>query len=335
MSIQKILFFKPGAIGDFLHTLPALKALQNKFPAAVITVVVSPGQESLIQGTPVAGNVLVYNKDEVKKSVKALWKFGLRLRQEHYDLFVDMQPSFKSRVLRRLSGAHTVLVYRKQKKIKHGERRLHAADNFMETIRQLGIEEIAATITLPLQPDAVAAIDTLLSRVKIPQEKPLTALNCSVGAARPARNWFPDRFAALADRLVTELNAAVVFIGGKEDSELVASVLSLMKQKAVSVAGKLSISESAALLARCRCLVSSDTGPLHLATAVGTPVVGLYGSTDPQRTGPIGRGHQVILKKLPCVPCEQKDCPLTTRICMSEITVDEVASAVKDVLQCA
>jgi len=94
----------------------------------------------------------------------------------------------------------------------------------------------------------------------------------------------------------------------------------------------LSLSHSAALLARCACLVSSDTGPLHLATAVGTPVVGLYGSTDPRRTGPIGGGHRVLIKDLPCVPCEEKDCPLGARACMSEITTDDVYEAVRKVM---
>ncbi len=111
-------------------------------------------------------------------------------------------------------------------------------------------------------------------------------------------------------------------------------ILAGMKGKAVSAAGELSLDQTAALLAQCKCLVSSDTGPLHLATAVQTPVVGLYGSTDPRRTGPIGRGHTVLLKKLPCVPCEKKHCPLGTRKCMADITVDEVFESVRKVLSC-
>jgi len=122
-------------------------------------------------------------------------------------------------------------------------------------------------------------------------------------------------------------------VGGNEDRELVRRVLADMKNKAVSAVGDLSIPESAALLARCRCLVSADTGPLHLATAIQTPVVGLFGSTDPRRTGPIGRGHQVIIKDLACIPCEEKQCPLGTRACMAEITVDEVFIAVERVVE--
>jgi len=328
MGVQKILFFKPGAIGDFLQSLPALKALRKKFPAAHVTVVVSSGLEPLIQGTDIADSIYVYDKSKFKKNIREFVAFGLRLRRERYDLFVDMQSSTRSFILRRISGANRAVVYRKQKKVGPGERRLHAAENFMETIRPLGITDRVDRIRLPLTPDAEKAADRFLTERGINNDKRLIALNCSVGSARPARNWFPDRFAVLADRLISDLGAAVVFVGGREDKELVAGVMSGMKRKAVSAAGDLLIAHTAALLARCACLVSSDTGPLHLATAVQTPVIGLYGSTDPLRTGPVGAGHMVLMKKLPCVPCEQKDCPLGTRKCMADITVDDVLEAV-------
>ncbi len=332
MEIHKVLFFKPGAIGDLLHTLPALKALRQKFPAAHVTVVVSPGLESLIQGTPIADRVQVFDRTKFKKRLKDFIEFGLRLRDGHFDLFIDMQPSLRSMVLRRLSGARHVLVYRKQRRLRAGQRRLHAADNFLDTLRSLDIDVSVDGIELELAPEVLANIDRLLAARNIDDYRPLIALNCSVGAARPARNWFPERFASLADRLIDELDAQVIFVGGNEDRELVSRVLADMKNKAFSFAGDLSILESAALLSRCRCLVSADTGPMHLATSVQTPVVGLFGSTDPRRTGPLGRGHQVIIKGLACVPCEQKHCPLGTRACMAEIMVDEVFDAVGRVL---
>jgi lipopolysaccharide heptosyltransferase II len=332
MEIQKVLFFKPGAIGDLLHTLPALKALRNKFPAAHVTVMVSPGLESLIEGTSVVDRVQVFNKVNLKRRLKDFTEFGLRLRSERYDLFIDLQPSLRSMVLRWLSGSRHILVYRKQKRPKAGKLRLHAVENFLETLRPLGIDLSVDCIELQIAPDTFSNIDRFLISRNI-DERPLIALNCSVGSARPARNWFPGRFASLADRLIDDLDAQVIFVGGNEDRELVRSVLADMKNKAVSAAGDLSIPESAALLSKCRCLVSADTGPLHLATAVQTPVVGLFGSTDPRRTGPIGRGHQVIIKRLACVPCEEKHCRFGTRACMADITVEEVFSAVEKVLK--
>ena len=332
MDIRKVLFFKPGAIGDLLHTLPALKAFKQKYPAANITVVVSPGLESLIQGTPVAESVLVFDKAKLKKKFRDFIAFGLRLRDEHYDLFVDFQPSARSFFLRQLSGASRKLVYRKQKRFGATERRLHAVDNFMATLRPIGVSNSVEIIQLPVTDEARRSVDNFLIHHAYDVSKPLIALNCSVGAARPARNWFPERFSVLADRLIRELGAAVIFIGGKEDRQLVSGVMSAMREKAFSAAGELSIAESAALLAQCKCLVSSDTGPLHLATAVQTPVIGLYGSTDPRRTGPIGKKNQVLMKNLPCVPCERKICPLNTLECMDAISIDDVFEAVRKVI---
>jgi lipopolysaccharide heptosyltransferase II len=334
MEIKKVLFFKPGAIGDLLHTLPALKALKKTFPAAHVTVVVSPGLETLLQGTFIADRIQVFDKSKLHKRLRDLVRFGLSLRDERYDLFIDLQPSAKSLFLRKLSGAEQVLVYRKQKKSKAGAQRLHAVENFMETVRPLGITESPAAIELPVRPESLQAIDRFLAERGVDSSKPLIALNCSVGSARPARNWFPERFALLADRLMDELGAAVVFVGGNEDRELVRRVMDGVRGKAVSAAGEFPLVLTAALLARCSCLVSSDTGPLHLATAVQTPVVGLYGSTDPRRTGPIGKGHRVCIKDLSCVPCEEKQCPHGTRECMSAITVDEVFEEVRKAIGC-
>jgi lipopolysaccharide heptosyltransferase II len=334
MNIKKVLFFKPGAIGDLLHALPALKALKQKYPAALVTVVVSPGLEPLIQGTSIADRVLVFDKSKLKKSLKYFVEFGLELRREQYDLFVDLQPSSRSFMLRRICGARRSVVYRKQKRIGPGNRRLHAVENFMETLKPLGITGPLDNMELPVGEEARYAVERFLSVKQVDASRPLIALNCSVGSARPARNWFPERFAALADRLIRDLGAAVVFVGGTEDSELVQSVMSAMKETAVSSAGRFSLAETAALLARCVCLVSSDTGPLHLATAVRTTVVGLFGSTDPLRTGPVGTRHQVLRHALPCVPCEEKHCPLGTRACMEAIGVDEVFAAVRKATEC-
>lgn len=333
MDINRILFFKPGAIGDFLHTLPSISALKRKYPEAKMTVVVSPGQEKLIEGTIICDDTLVYRKDVFKKSIRDFLQFGLKLRRGRYDLFVDMQPSLRSAILRMLSGAQRVLVYRKQKRIRTGEKRLHAVENFIQTLAPLGINDKVDRISLPIRPDAVVSVRQRLHRGLEHDDIPLIALNCSVGAARPARNWIPERFAELAERIWHVLGAGVVFVGGKEDRALVEGVISEIRTKAISLAGELDLAETAALLSLCRCLVSSDTGPLHLATAVGTPVVGLYGSTDPKRTGPVGHGHRVLIKNLPCVPCEKKNCPLGTRECMSAITVDEVLDSVKKVMR--
>lgn len=334
MERKKVLFFKPGAIGDFLHTLPALHAIRVHYPTAHITVMVSPGLEPLVQGTPLADSVQAFDKAKIKKSFSFFIQFGMRMQAEHYDLFVDMQPSLRSRILRLLSRPGKALVYRKQKRFRSREERLHAVDDFMRVLSPLGISEPVTGIHLPVSAAARASVERFLKLHGIEPQGLIIALNCSVGAARPARNWFPEQFASLADRLIRELHASIVFIGGGEDRDLIHKVMGMMQERAVCAAGALSLLESAALLSMCGCLVSSDTGPLHLASAVQTPVIGLYGSTDPRRTGPVGKGHRVLIKQFPCVPCEKKECPDGSRKCMAEISVDEVVSAVRQTIIC-
>lgn len=333
MDFKKVLVVMPSEIIHFLHTLPSLKALRNEFSHAHISLVVSPESEALVKGTYIADHVEPFIPVHSKKPIRQLLDFGFRLRKNSYDLFVDMQASVRSSLLRRFSGAERVLIYRKQKAVPPGERRLHAVENFKATLAPLGINGTVERIELPVHPGAAETVDRFLAEQGISDRQPLMALNCSVGAARPARNWVPERFGLLADRLMSELGASVVFIGGAEDRQLVAEITAAMHHQAVSAAGQLSLAQSAALLARCSCLVSSDTGPLHIATSVQTPVVGIYGSTDSLRTGPVGEGHIVLKKKLSCIPCEEKECPLGTRGCMTAVTVNEVFNAVRKVIQ--
>src|SRR3990172_8399307 len=194
MEIKRALFFKPGAIGDLLHTLPALHSLKKNYPAARVTVVVSPGLETLLRGTSIADHVLVYDKSKLHTKLKDFIGFGLRLRNERYDLFIDLQPSARSLALRLLCGAQRVLFYRKQKRSEVRDQRLHAVENFMETLRPLGINEPVANIELPVMTDALHIADRFLAEHGIDASKPLIALNCSVESAPPPPNPFPPPF---------------------------------------------------------------------------------------------------------------------------------------------
>jgi len=140
--------------------------------------------------------------------------------------------------------------------------------------------------------------------------------------------WEDGKFACLADRIQEELGVAVVLTGG--DVEPLEKIRKLMKTKALNLGGKTSLRELAALYKRAKIVVTTDSGPMHIAAAVGTPVVALFGPTDPARTGPYGPGHRVIRAGLPCSPCFRKQCPQPR--CMTEIPVEEVFSAVREKL---
>ena len=144
--------------------------------------------------------------------------------------------------------------------------------------------------------------------------------------------WMEDRFAALADRLVKEQAVDVVFTGGPTDRSVIDGILTRMAMPAANLAGRTSLPVLAAIYRRAALLVTTDTGPMHLAAAVGTPVVALFGPTAPWRTGPFGEGHRVIRTAPPCSPCFKRRCDEHRCRCMKDISVERVHDAVIDLL---
>lgn len=332
--IRSIVVFKPGPIGDFLHSLPAVEALRNTFPDARITVVTARELADLVEAHPAVDERIYIPWDLFRGDLRGLLRFIGEVRARRPDLFVDMKSNVKSFLMRRLSGAGKVLRYRKQKRVRFGERRLHAIENLLETV-------VPATGRTPEPPfrvylgreDEMAAEAFL--RDTLPGEGlglRKVALNPTVGWAIPSRLWPPESFGRLGDRIARELGAAVFFTGGPSDREYLEKIAAVMSERSVIAAGRLTLGQTAALIKRCDLLVSGDTGPLHIAAGVGTKVIGLYGSVSTDRSRPWGEGHIVIKKQLWCLPCEDKVCPLATMQCMKDISVEEVFAAVRGIL---
>ena len=148
------------------------------------------------------------------------------------------------------------------------------------------------------------------------------------GAGWKLREWMPARFAAIGDRLVQHFNADVLIFGGQKESELVHSVANLMHTRAIPFAGNLRIRELAACIEQCHLFVTNDTGPMHIAAAVGTPTVSLFGPGNHTRFQPLGASHQTIRHDVPCSPCKQFTDKCKDNICMKGIEVDEVWNAI-------
>ena len=142
--------------------------------------------------------------------------------------------------------------------------------------------------------------------------------------------WESGRFAILADKIQKELSCRVIFTGGSDDRSRVVEIIDRMDEMPINVAGQTSLKELAYLYSRCRLMISTDTGPMHMAAAMDCPVVAFFGPTAPWRTGPYGEGHRVIRGEIECSPCFKKRCDHMT--CMREITVDRAFEAVKQLL---
>lgn len=331
VEYQNILIIKPGAIGDLLQLTPAIRVLHDKYPRARISVLVSSvATAALFLHNPHVHEAIVFDKRGVHRSLFSLAKLWLRLYRTRYDLVVNYQRSnLKAWFLILSAFPCRVLVYHKAR-----GRTIHAVLNHIETLAPLGVDPSTVDQHLEFEPGAEAAqfAADLFSSSGL-AGKPVVALN--PGASNRIKCWSPRRFARLGDRLMTELGVGVVVVGGADERDLAEAIVSGMKYPPLDLVGRTTLPQLGAVLKCCTTIVTGDTGPLHMATAVGTPAVALFGAINPERTGPVGEGHRVIRhQEVPCVPCVADRCvnPVIME-CMKKITVEEVFNAVEEMLK--
>lgn len=341
-----ILIVKTSAIGDVIHTLPALNCLRRAYPTARITWLVEEAAADVVIGHPALDRVLVAGRKGWMREWRAgrrlaAWsqaqRFLRELRDTRYDLLIDFQGLLKSGIWVALAKAgrkvgfgrgmeHAEMSYLfLNEQVPAVSMEMHAVDRELHLLRAIGVECPEVRFELPLTTADHQAAAELLETHGIAPEQPFVAINPMT--TWPTKHWQLDKFAELADRLA-ESGKAVVFTGGPADRAGVAAIGAMMRQKAVNLAGATSLKSLAAIFARAQAVVSTDTGPMHVAAAVGTPVVALFGPTAPWRTGPYGGKHQIIRLGLPCSPCLKKQCQFDTTACMADIPVSEVVQAV-------
>jgi heptosyltransferase-2 len=329
VNFPNILIIKPGAIGDLLQLTPVIRALKCKYPHSRISLLVSsPATASLFRFNPHVHETIVFEKKGKHRSLSALFGLWWQLRSAGYDMVLNFQRSnLKSWFLALAAFPCRLLVYHKAK-----GRIVHAVVNHLETVLPLGIEASDFDLELYTGADDEAYAEKIFADSDLNGRR-VIALN--PGASNRIKCWSPLRFAELGDRLVNELDARVIIVGGTEDRDLADEIRTGMNNVPLDLVGKISLLQLGAVLKRCAALVSGDTGPMHLATAVKTPVVALFGAIDPKRTGPVGDGHMVIRhEEVECVPCVAKECTNPVYLeCMEKISVDEVFSTVSEMLK--
>jgi len=323
-SIKNILIIKPGAIGDVLHLTPVIRALRERYPEARITFMLgSRVTAALLENNPFVHETILFDKRGEHRSFSGLIALWRRIRQGRFDLVVNFQRSnLKAWFLITAAFPCRVLVYHKAK-----NRVVHAVVNHLETLAPLGIDPAAVDLKLDFFPSPADEefADTFIRTASL-EGRRIVAFN--PGTAHLCKCWPIEKFALLGDLLIDRLGVAVVVLGSHAEKHLAETIMSGMRNQAHDLTG-CSLGESGALLKRTALLVTGDTGPMHIASAVGTRVLALYGPIPPQRSGPFGLGHRVIMHdELDCCPCNSFDCrsPVFRR-CMEEISVEEVFTA--------
>ncbi|MCF8127105.1 MAG: lipopolysaccharide heptosyltransferase II [Deltaproteobacteria bacterium] len=337
---------KLSAIGDVVHTLAFLDVLHRNFPQARIDWLVEEGAAGIIEGHPAIRRMIVSRRKswlreltEERRFKKVFWEirsFLKDLRRNRYNCVIDLQGLFKSGIMVGLASGQRKVgmtgaregasLFLKEPPVGVNYHQ-HAIDRYLQVAVYLGCKWDRWDNRIPVSESQRHAIDHFLASHGVKAGN-LVAINPM--AKWKTKLWEPDFFAALADRILTEFSCQVIFTGSKEDRPVIESILSMMKNRALNFAGETGLKELADLYGRCRVLITTDTGPMHMAAAMGCRVVALFGPTSPLRTGPYGSRHKVITSGAECSPCFKKACDQWS--CMQNITVDSVFEAVEEIL---
>ncbi len=348
---MNILIVKLSAIGDVIHTLPALNAIRRHYPQAHITWLVEAAAADLVRGHRALDRVIVSGRKrwlaqlktrrrwQALAEMRAFWR---DLRDTRYDIVIDFQSLLKSGLLvwlahgRRKIGFDKGMQHQEHSYLFLNERvppvdmEVHALTRGLMLLEAIGVHEREAVYHVPVSDGDRQRVRVLLSDQGIDGSRRVVAINPV--ALWETKLWRNDRFARLADRLVGDDRVDVVFTGGPDDRQVVESILEMMTLPAANLAGMTSLTQLAALYEQSAVLITTDTGPMHLAAAVGTTVVALFGPTAPWRTGPFGESHRIVRSAPSCSPCFKRRCDIHRCRCMTDISVEQVWRAANDVL---
>jgi lipopolysaccharide heptosyltransferase I len=323
----KVLLVKPSALGDIVHTLPFLAALKERFPRAEVHWVVARGLHKFLEEHPLIHRLWVIDKQHWKK----LWRIRetageiaslfRSLRAESFDLAVDLQGLLRSGLITRASRAPrrvgfrsaregSPLFYTHRVTVRPDD---HAIRRNLAVAEYLGCA--ADDVRYPLPP--------LPGRGELDFELPRDYAVLVPSAGKPANRWPAERFGKLAAMLPVE--SVVVGAGG--DADIAGQVVIASGGRAISLAGRTGLKEMAAVVRDARFVVCNDTGPMHIAAAVGVPVFAIFGPANPDRTGPYGPIHTVIREEMDCAPCYRKS-PCRNWVCLEAVSVERVHEAI-------
>ena len=346
-GIKRILVIKLKHIGDVLLTTPTIHALREGFPESQIFALVPKGTEGVLTGNPDLDGVLTFSRnndlgflERLREEVSLLRK----IRRYGFDLVLEMGKGDREAILGFLSGARFRVGYDPKGSgflgrnhllthtvaLDHGK---HIVEANLDLCRAIGLEPKNKDLRLAVLPEDTGFVESLLKDEGVLSSDLLVTIH-------PVSKWLfkcwrDEGFAEVADYLIEKYKAQVAITSGPLEREIkkARKVIELMKAKPIDLRGRLNIKELAALISRSRLFLGVDSAPMHIAAAVKSPIIVLFGPSGEHNWGPWGEGHIVIKKDMDCRPCGKDGCNGTKRSeCLELITTDEVIAAVDEQL---
>ncbi len=333
-SSSRILVTRADRIGDLVLSTPIFKALREKFPESWIAGLSFCETREILEGNPCLNEVILYDKKGSEKGFLGNLRFARKLAAKKFDLVIHLHATNRMHWVTWLAGIPVRIGYDRKcawalteahPDLK-SEGKKHEAEYNFDLLKNLRIE-IPENIELffPLKDKAHQSLNELLNHLEIPQHRPWVIFNPS--ASCPSKIWPAERFGYLADEIAKKQEVIFIAIGSREDRKFVQKAKRAAASPIFDLSGRLSLGMLGVLLSRASLLISNDSGPVHIANAVGTPAISIFGRNQPglspARWGPLGKDSRVVWKDVGCVECLAHNCQIGF-LCLDAISVEEV-----------
>ncbi len=347
-EFHRILLIKPSSLGDVVHSLPILDGLRRRYPSAHIAWMLANPFVDLIAPHPALDEVIPFDRRRFGRLGRSIGvsvdfvRYVLSLRRRRFDLVVDLQGLFRSGFFAWASGARVRIGPGRSREAawvfythrfpvptmeEHVVRRMWAVADL------LGFADVPKTFRLPIAEEDRQSVRRLLADVGVDPAGDYAVV--FPGARWETKVWPAAQFAALVDRLADQMGLTTVLAGSPDECVACREVADACERPPPNLAGRTTLREVAALIERAGVVITNDSGPTHIADALGRPLVSLFGPTNPVRTGPFNQPEAVVQLDLPCVPCYTKRldrCP-NRHACLRDLSAERVTEAVQARLQ--
>ncbi|HWF62329.1 MAG TPA: lipopolysaccharide heptosyltransferase II [Nitrospira sp.] len=336
LKTARILLIKPSSLGDIVHAFPVVSAIKTQWPGSHITWVVKRQWAGLVERAEGIDRVW-----PIEMTVRSWIGEGRALRAQRFDLAIDLQGLFRSGILARFSGAPTRIGFANGRegspwfythRVPVLSPDIHAVDRYLSVATALGV-------SLPDKPrfgfrlleEDMTVVRKICQSKGFSVDKPWVAMN--IGARWPTKRWPLASFAAVVDQLHETHRDPVVMIGGSDERTYMNKLRALTDRPFIDLSGDIPLGYLLALLSKATVMITNDSGPMHIAAALGVPVVAIFGPTSAARTGPYGGGYQVLTSRIPCSPCFSRVCRHNPELeCLHLIKPTQVIDVIRPLL---
>jgi lipopolysaccharide heptosyltransferase II len=337
--MKNILVFNVNWVGDVIFSTPIFKALKKAYPQATVSCIAVPRVQDILKSCPYVDEIIIYDEKGCHYSAWGKLKIIWQLRKKKFDIVFLLHRSWTRAFLVCLAWIKRRVGYDTKKRgwlLTHRVEPLeddvpHRSDFYIHVIEDYGVKVDDRTCELAVDPKDMKKVRKILWDKNISPEERFVVIN--PGGNWDLKRWPKENFTKLVKRIVDELHVKVVISGAPKDIKLADNITSSSGVNCINLAGKTNLKQLVALMECAHTVVSSDSGPMHIANCVGTNTIGIFGPTRPEITGPRGKGKTIILQE--DIKCNQYACynlNCLDNICMKTVTVDAVFDAVSKFL---